>query len=456
MATVSISGVSSSDIQLTIAHVQLADFLSRHPRFATLFEYSVKTNAIHWWKSIQECFEEIQQDTSSDVTLFMEGMNQLEMRLKAHIQEAITDELGQNVQGYVKQAFESDIKPQVTAAISESMQRSTVDSATLVGAIRCDTTDIKKSLSALTDTKTSKSIGAMAEDKVFHKLSGTLSQEFVVEFTRQNPNEADLKVKKIGYTDIMVEIKNHSKDVTHDHVVRFEDNIAQHNSHGIIVSLQSGIVGRNDTFTMRENGGKLSLYLCHNNYDMNAVRDLVRFIHRYEDMMSPDDKGAGLSAESLQQVTDLVKNQIKRVKKAREIAKNMDDLAKGMTMELDAALKLLQKEHGVRVVGYCSVCAKHFDGACDKGWNNHTGNKHGPGDPEYDMNNPCRDAVLQPLPPKKPIKRPVHFKTKEKVEKSSTVSISKEAIKSFENKRESLMGEFSPTSTTPSSPKSED
>lgn len=396
MTGVSLSGiVPGVEIQITINHVQLAGFLSKQPRFAPLLEQAVRLKVAEWWKIVQEV-QEAHQNEPTETSALIDTMMQVETRLKAHIQEMFDVGIADNVEQTIQKSVQGAVRDTVGDAVSnsvrtaittpyEAIQRAVMDSAVVMGSIRADTADIKMGVNRIGAVKTSKDIGIEAEDKIYDELTCALDSDCEVQFTRHVPNEGDMIIKRSGFTDILLEVKNHVSNVNKDHVERFETDVQQKKCHGIIVSVRSGFVGRSKGLAIKPNiHNKWCVYIAHNHYDPYTIRDFVRFLHRVDEINLANNS-TRFTPAIINTITSRLNNESSNIRRMKNLAQDMLDTAKAMSIDIDSVLNLMKDPVEKRWIGKCSGCGQKFDSESDKGFIGHINN------PNYPK---CKDAAF--------------------------------------------------------------
>lgn len=105
-------------------------------------------------------------------------------------------------------------------------------------------------------------------------------------------HSCDLKLVRLGKADILFENKNYSNNVKSEEVKKFQDDMAKHDQHGIMLSQAAGIINKRD-FEIEIKNQKVLLYLHNVNYDQDKIKLAVDVIDNInETLKTVEDKDA--------------------------------------------------------------------------------------------------------------------------------------------------------------------
>ena len=112
--------------------------------------------------------------------------------------------------------------------------------------------------------------------------------------TKSIPHSCDMVIKRLGYPDVRIESKAHGRDsgenVRTQEVKRFESDLGHLNSHGIFVSLYSGICGKGALeFEFLPATKKFAFYLSRNEFDGGIIAEIVRLIYKLDKFMAENE-----------------------------------------------------------------------------------------------------------------------------------------------------------------------
>ena len=139
--------------------------------------------------------------------------------------------------------------------------------------------------------------GEEGEKGLHEVLENSLSSRdgYTITDTKSIPHSCDIVVQRTGYPDIRIESKAHGRDtgenVRTQEVKRFESDLTHLNSHGIFVSLYSGICGKGAIeFEMLPSTKKFAFYLSRNEFDGNIISEIIRLIYKLDTFVSDKDE----------------------------------------------------------------------------------------------------------------------------------------------------------------------
>ena len=138
------------------------------------------------------------------------------------------------------------------------------------------------------------------------------------------PHNLDILIKKSGYNDVRIDVKNHGKDSKEDgrirtnEVKRFENDVLNCSSHGILVSLHSKICGKEQIQFDRLPNGKCVIYLSNNEYNVDFIIELLQILQFIDDRwrsekQSPEDDRLYLSSDAVQKINEILKESEQKV-----------------------------------------------------------------------------------------------------------------------------------------------
>lgn len=122
----------------------------------------------------------------------------------------------------------------------------------------------------------------------------TLRDGYTIIDTKSIPHSCDMVVKRVSYPDIRIESKAHGRDsgesVRTQEVKRFESDLTHLNSHGIFISLYSGICGKGAIeFELIPTTKKFAFYLSRNEFDGNMITEVIRLIYKLDTFVCDRD-----------------------------------------------------------------------------------------------------------------------------------------------------------------------
>ena len=111
---------------------------------------------------------------------------------------------------------------------------------------------------------------------------------FVVEVVAGQAHGCDLVVRRSGgFTDVRVECKVYTDKVGVKEVDKFRRDLLGLNTHGVFVSIQSGIVGMAEVEFEQLASGRFAVYLSNNQFNVDIIADMISVMHRIERLAAP-------------------------------------------------------------------------------------------------------------------------------------------------------------------------
>jgi len=148
-----------------------------------------------------------------------------------------------------------------------------------------DLTDILTNMMGINNNSSKK--GKIGEDFIINFIKKKF-QDYSYEFTRSTGHSGDLiiviPIDNKGEVKVMIEIKNYSKSVDKDEILKFKNDLREKCcSYGIIFSLKSGFIGHKkmELENYCNKGGKYSiLYVPHIDDDISKIESSVIFMEK--------------------------------------------------------------------------------------------------------------------------------------------------------------------------------
>ena len=170
-----------------------------------------------------------------------------------------------------------------------------------------------------TKTKTTKTKGMEGENEVLRLLEENLRgrEGYSIGDVHGKSHNCDIVVKKIGHGDIHIDVKNYSGEkVRQKEVDKFVSDLNGLDCSGIMISTNSGIVGKGDLEFEQLSCGKYAVYISSNKYDVDMMIEFIRILHVFENLTKTDES-ISISIETMQTVKNMVidmKKKMDRVK----------------------------------------------------------------------------------------------------------------------------------------------
>ncbi len=111
---------------------------------------------------------------------------------------------------------------------------------------------------------------------------------FVVEVVAGQAHGCDIVVRRAGgFTDVRIECKVYTDKVGVKELDKFRRDLLGLNTHGVFVSIQSGIVGMAELEFEQLPTGRFAVYLSNNHFNVDIVADWISVMHKIERMACP-------------------------------------------------------------------------------------------------------------------------------------------------------------------------
>lgn len=88
-----------------------------------------------------------------------------------------------------------------------------------------------------------------------------------------------LVAKKVGENDVYIVVFDQSEPVGTEHVEKFDSDMLGLHASGILISIDSDIVGRPHFELVHLSNGKFTMYLSNNNFDTNIIAETLMLIY---------------------------------------------------------------------------------------------------------------------------------------------------------------------------------
>ena len=170
----------------------------------------------------------------------------------------------------------------INISLSEIKEKSVVNTE--------NTSELKQTINDhILSSKTSSRKGDISE----HKLLPILNQIFPTEDIVHNGSGkqshcCDYSIIRSSNKNILIENKDYICNIGPDNIKKFLDDIERNNSHGIFISQQSGISGK-ENYKIDIHKDNVLVYLHNVNYDSSKIRAAVEIIDRLSERLNEID-----------------------------------------------------------------------------------------------------------------------------------------------------------------------
>ena len=195
--------------------------------------------------------------------------------------------------------------------------------------------------------------GEEGERGLHEVLENSLSSRdgYTIIDTKSIPHSCDMVIKRIGYPDVRIESKAHGRDtgesVRTQEVKRFESDLTHLNSHGIFVSLYSGICGKGAIeFELLPSTKKFAFYLSKNEFDSGMISEIIRLIYKLDTFVSDKDENEMITInhESIIKIKSYLNDFNRKIDDLKTNAKNSLRILNEITLDVIEKL-FINSEH---------------------------------------------------------------------------------------------------------------
>jgi hypothetical protein len=186
-----------------------------------------------------------------------------------------------------------------------------------------DTTTQLTNLKLFIESKFSQTVnekGKKGEQEMMNVLEDLLlsSDGYTVEDVSGFAGNCDILVKRVGYPDVRIDVKNWSSKVGQRDMDKFVKDLTTLNASGIMVSLKSGIVGKRTLEIDQLANGKFAVYLSHFGDHLETVPEFIRLIHTLESACKSGDDTIRLTKHSFSRIEMYVNESKDKVNKVKQ------------------------------------------------------------------------------------------------------------------------------------------
>ncbi len=212
-------------------------------------------------------------------------------------------------------------------------------------------------------TRSTNKKGQDGEREIIDILSERLPcrNGYSVESVRGVVNNCDIVVKRIGYENIHIDVKNYEAGgkIRTNVVEKFRSDLIGLNVSGIMVSLWSGIVSKSLVEIEQLPNGKYAVYLSNTGMNVDMVVEFVYLLHTLEKYNAVD--GVQIHPDTLSKIRDIV---LDSGKKMGDIRTHLNSsLAILNDMNISAINALIMNASDVKETidtDTCPICFKKF------------------------------------------------------------------------------------------------
>ena len=139
--------------------------------------------------------------------------------------------------------------------------------------------------------------GATGENQLYDRLCDVLTSRdnYSIEMVAGLAHNCDMVIRRSGHSDVRLESKAHGEGtgekVRQREVTRFQSDLINQNSHGLFVSIHSGIVGKGELEIEQLSCGKFAVYLSNNKYDTDIIVNMLTLLYKLDKICDVKDDG---------------------------------------------------------------------------------------------------------------------------------------------------------------------
>lgn len=170
----------------------------------------------------------------------------------------------------------------INSSLSEIREKSVVNTE--------NTSELKQTINDhILSTKTSSRKGDLSENKLLPILSQIFPTDDIIHNgSGKQAHCCDYSIIRSSNKNILVENKDYIGNIGPDNIKKFIDDIERNNCHGIFISQQSGISGK-ENYKIDIHKGNVLVYLHNVNYDGSKIRAAVEIIDQLSERLNEID-----------------------------------------------------------------------------------------------------------------------------------------------------------------------
>jgi hypothetical protein len=204
--------------------------------------------------------------------------------------------------------------------------------------------------------------GILGENRLLKIITDEFLTSEIINTTGMS-GKGDIIIKRPNMTEILIETKDYTTNVKKDEVIKFIKDINNTNYHGIMMSQNSGIVGKND-FQIDINNNNILIYIHNTKYDISKVRIAINMIDLLEEkIIKNNNNNININSETLKEINiefqQLIIKKDKLINNLKEYYKKTYDIYN--EIEMSSLNKLLNNYYANNKVNIkvCNICKKY-------------------------------------------------------------------------------------------------
>lgn len=194
---------------------------------------------------------------------------------------------------------------------------------------------------------------------------------YTITDTSSLAHNCDMVIRRVGFPDIRIESKAHGRDtgdsVKMCEVKRFESDLASLGTHGIMVSLYSGIVGKGSPVDMTIIPGtnKMAFYISNNNFDGDTIANIVKLIYKLDHITTSqnEENSITLSNETMSKIRNHLSDTSRRFEEIKASLKASLSILNEMSISaLENLIMSRPPEKSILACDHCRMVFKNKSG----------------------------------------------------------------------------------------------
>ena len=201
--------------------------------------------------------------------------------------------------------------------------------------------------------------GDEGENLIFSSLEKILPSRdgYNIYKTSTIGNNSDIKISRIGYNDISIEIKAHKESIRTSETRKFESDITGLQTHGIFVSLYSSICSKGEIEFDLLSTGKFVIYLS-NNQDANIIKEWICLIYKLDELCKFDN--FTINQETIIEIKRYLDHTNNQIAILRSNAKINMSAIEELSSSISCVITLLLKNTIKNTKTICTICGNEF------------------------------------------------------------------------------------------------
>jgi hypothetical protein len=208
-----------------------------------------------------------------------------------------------------------------------------------------DTCDIKSNLSSIMLRFENSSVKGRVSENILSNILQDAYRNAEIYETRGETASGDFIIKRNNKTDILVENKDYSKNVSTDQVKKFKRDIEHLNMNGIFLSQSSGIALKKN-YTIDIINNNVLIYVHNVKYDIDKIKIAVNIIDQVSKFLKTNkDTGLNIKKDKLKEYNDIISETVLKKQDLIAIVKrnNKDVISRLEELDIPDIVKFINR-----------------------------------------------------------------------------------------------------------------